>query len=52
MTNTMTVRINEMKRLALLLEQGEVSWEACCGYSNEELDSFLNLTTMSEFTYE
>jgi hypothetical protein len=33
-------------------KKGTICWEDYCGYSiNDELDSFVNLTTESEFKY-
>lgn len=53
MTESLALRVEEIKQLAARLETGEVSWESCRGYSvDEELSSFINLTTAGEFTYE
>ena len=50
MNKGLEMRLAEMKRIAVELEQGITTWENTCGYDiNDELLPFLNLTTESEF---
>ena len=49
MTRGLEMRLEEMKKFAAELEQGSITWENACGYSNEELLPFLNLATEGEY---
>lgn len=43
MSKSMSIRLEEMKKLVMDLESG-ASWETCCGYEiNDELSPFINL---------
>ena len=51
MTRGLEMRLEEMKRFAAELEQGTITWENACGYSNnDELLPFLNLTEELEIS--